>query len=194
MALAPATTERRHLPRIDMHGRVEVDVLASQTRMAADSVNLSEDGMCVRMQEALEISSRVRLRVFAQAAARPVECGGRITWVIQRLDLRNVPPFLYDVGVEFINPPSRLRQFAAELGVLLKTSLRSSNTSLDPLSMQGREYRPRVAHEPSPHGNWHLVVTVDGAPCVSGRYPSERSAIQVWEQLKRRMARKDTSR
>ncbi len=186
MALAHTLTERRKLLRVDLSSRVELDMLSIPRRLNADSINFNEGGMCVRVQEALEISSQVRMRLFAQSLTRPLEFGGRVAWVIQRLDLRDIPPFLYDVGVEFVNPPARLRAFASRIGVAMKTVSRPIKPSLQPFHVQNRCYTPRVARESSLQGSWHLVVLVEGAPCFSGRYASERDALQAWEQFKRR--------
>jgi len=185
MALASTLTERRRLPRVDFSGRVELDMPVSQRRLNADSINFNEGGICVRVQEVLEISSQVRMRLFAQSLARPLEFGGRIAWVIQRLDLRDIPPFLYDVGVEFVNPPARLRTFASRIGIFVKAASRPTKPSLQPCSLKGHCYTPRITRESSMQGSWHLVVLVEGVPCFSGRYASERDALQMWNRFKR---------
>ena len=183
--------ERRKAPRADLQGRVEIDVLASATRLQASSVNVSEVGICLRLQEALEISARVRLRLFAEASKRPLEFGGRIAWVVQRLDLRDAPPFLYDIGVEFVDPPARLREFIARTGVPVRAAATPSQegTLLRPAMVNARWYVPRLIQEPSPAGRWHLVVIVDGVPCLSRRFTSERSAAASWQQFKRQASK-----
>lgn len=179
--------EHRKLSRVELQGRVEIDVLHRPARVEANAVNLSEGGMCVRLQEALEIRSRVRLRWFAKPPKRPLECAGQVAWVVQRLDLRDAPPFVYDVGVTFVNPPPRLRQFASRAGVVLKPSEdRPIKASLlRPATLNNRWYVPRLESHSSSSGRWHLIVTVDGVPCFSHRYPSEREAIESWERFKR---------
>jgi hypothetical protein len=94
--------DRRRAPRLDLQARVEIGLLSRQARLTVRSVNLSEGGLCVRLREALEVRSRVRLRVFPSPSERPLQCAGRVSWVVQRLDLRDAPPFLYDVGLEFV--------------------------------------------------------------------------------------------
>ena len=175
--------ERRRIPRIEFQGRVELDLPQSQVRLEANSINLSEAGVCVRLQEALDIRLRVKLRLFPETLKRPLECTGRVAWVVQRLDLRDSPPFLYDVGLEFLDPPERLRQLAARMGVQLKPILAHPVTpTLQPALLNGRRYVPRLDKESS---TWHLVVWVDGVPCFSHRFPSQREAVESWQQFKR---------
>ena len=183
--------DRRHIPRVDTRARVEINLLQPSFRLEANSINLSEGGMCVRIQKSLEISSRVRMRLFPTEAARPLLCAGRVAWVVQRLDLRDIPPFLYDVGLEFVDPSRALRQFAAGAGVALKSSGRrpSRASALQAAVIRGRQYIPKLEKDPSSSTSWHLVVQVEGTPCFSHRYSSQRDAIQSWEQFKRRTTR-----
>lgn len=193
--------ERRKIPRVEFQGRVELEAPPRPTHLAASSLNLSEGGICVRLQESLEVRSSVTLRLFAQPRSRPFECAGRVAWVVQRLDLRSAPPFLYDVGVELLNPSSRLRQFASRVGFTLRPSpavrviaqsrqlsKRVSRNVLQPATINGRCYEPRVVQEPSASMPWHLIVVVEGAPCFSRRCPSEREAIASWKQFRRQAA------
>ena len=191
-----AFEERRRVPRVEFQGRVELEIPNRPAHVEASSVNLTEGGICVRVQEVLEVRLPVRLRLFAQPRSRPLECPGRIAWVVQRLDLRDAPPFLYDVGVEFINPSARLRQFASRLGVSVKSSpasgawKRATPHNLQPITIKGRDYEPRLVQEPSSdNAPWHLIVMVEGVPCFSHRYPSAREAIESWKQFKRQTIR-----
>jgi len=194
--LIKTVRERRKVPRVEFQGRVELDVPQLQERLEASSMNMSGGGICVRLREALDIRSSVTLRLFAQPDRRPLECAGRVAWVVQRLDLRHAPPFLYDVGVEFIDPPSRFfRQFASRIGLALKPpsgvsmtsrelGRRASPGAFQPTTINGRWYLPRLQQEPSSPNRWHLIVTVDGIPCFSQRYPSERKATDAWKRFK----------
>ncbi len=195
--MPPATAqERRKLARVDFQGRVEINPLESFTNgrplfFRASSLNLSEGGVCVRVEQELAIRSRVAMRILASPRRQPLECHGRVAWVIQRLDLRTDPPFLYDIGVEFINPSVRLRQFASRLGVALKppVSISTRRKPLEPATIHGRCYVPQLQQEASAPRQWHLVVTVDGVPCVSRRTATRQAALAAWEQFQRRRRR-----
>jgi len=183
--------ERRKVPRVDFLGRVEINLLHPGMRLKASSLNLSEAGICVRLQEALDIHSPVKLRLFAASRKRPLECGGRVAWVVQRLDLRDTPPFVYDVGVEFVDPPPRLRQLVARTGITVKPKgLRPPRGNfLQPVWITGRCYVPRVERELSPSVCWHLVVSVEGTPCFSQRFSTGREALEAWHQFKRKASK-----
>lgn len=183
--------ERRKLPRVNVLERVEVDLPRPPRLVEACSVNLSEGGMCVRLQEALEIRSPIKLRLFHEARKRPLECAAQVAWVVQRLDLRDEPPFVYDIGVKFVDPPTRLRQLVARAGIVLKAGVKAvlSHPALQPALIRSRSYVPSLQRETAPGTRWHLVVAADEVPCFSQRYESEREAIQGWEQFKSQTAR-----
>lgn len=186
MALA-APLDRRAAPRVDFQGRVEVAPRASASRLSASSVNLSEGGICVRLEETLELHARVLLRMFAAGAQKPLECAGQVAWVVQRLDLRAAPPFLYDVGVQFLKPSSRLRQWLVRTGLGRRPAApRAAGGRLQPAAVRGRWYVPSLEKESSARMAWHLVIRVDGAPCFSCRYPTQREAREAWRQFQRR--------
>ena len=189
-------SDRRRIPRIDFERRVELEAPQWSGRVEANSVNLSEAGLCVRLQALLDIHAPVTLRLFAEPHGRPLQCGGRVAWVVQRLDLRDAPPFVYDVGLEFVNPPSRLRQFASRIGVTLKSSprlllgakggvKRLTGGLLPPAILHGRTYDALVLHERLPESRWHLIIKADGVPCLSHRYETEHAALEAWKQFKR---------
>lgn len=196
--------EHRRTGRVDFQGRVELEVSHRAARLEGSSLNLSEGGVCVRMQESLDVRSPVTLWLFAQSRTRPLQCLGRVTWVVQRLDLRTIPPFLYDIGVEFVKPPARLRALASRLGLTMRGLSAGAvahvgpagkvvkHHSLQPATIRGRAYEPRLVHELGSQASWHLVVKVDGAPCFSQRYASEHESLHAWSQFRRQMTRRPT--
>jgi len=116
MALKTLTQERRRFPRTAAAARLSINLVHPHAA-SVSHVNYSEGGLCLRLDESLEVRSLIRLQVAgARASAgqrRPVECTGRVAWVIQRMDLRSMPPFLFDVGIEFVDPPPLLRRLIA---------------------------------------------------------------------------------
>ncbi|MBI3087792.1 MAG: PilZ domain-containing protein [Candidatus Omnitrophica bacterium] len=167
--------EHRRAPRVDVQGRVEIEPRASNSRLApagrstrkpalaASSVNLSEGGICVRLEEMLELHARVTLRMFVERAQKPLQCAGQVTWVVQRLDLRTTPPFLYDVGFRFLNPSGRLRHWVSRTGVGRRPAAgRAASGWLQPATVRGRGYAPSLEKESSARMPWHLVVRRGG--------------------------------
>jgi len=193
--------EHRKTARVDFHTHVEIDLPASSrtaapspapansTHFEGDSLNLSEGGMCLRLHQPLEIRAHVRLRLFPEREKKPVEFAGRVAWIVQRLDLRDSPPFLYDIGVEFVNPSASLRQFASRSGVTVKAvEPKPKHPMLPAATIRERHYVPRLDRE-AVTGAWHLIVWVEGVPCFSRRFPSHKEAVGAWEQFKRHTAR-----
>lgn len=162
----------------------------------ASAVNVSTGGVCLRLSEPLEIHSRVRLqltldREVSRSEKGDVQCAGRVAWVMQRLDLRNTPPFLFDVGIEFIDPPAVVRQWLmpGQAQAIRQAPARPrQQTSLEPFVTHQRRFVPKLSRE-SKDALWHLVVAVDGVPCFSGHYPTERTALEALAKFHRQQAR-----
>ena len=190
--------ERRKFPRNDARPRCEINLLHPPRAIAAGSVNFSEGGLCLRLQEILEVRSLVRLQVTPESGGgerthRPFQCTGRVRWVIQRLDLSDVPPFFYDVGIEFIDPPQVLRQLMAQYGVTAAVERAGRATrerSLASALVHGKEFVPRLERTSTRPLPWHLIITVDSTPCFSHHYASERVALIAWAHFKRQEARR----
>lgn len=194
--------ERRRFPRRALPVRFVVQLLRANGSLTTEGINFSEGGLCLRLREALDVRSAVQLRLTplragdgkgcsgARAGAardpRPVTCAGRVSWVIQRLDLRDHPPFVFDAGIEFVNPPPML-QHLVRRGVDLAAQKRRSTHQrlLEPFLTRGRDFVPRLERTSSRPPRWHLVVSVGGVPCFSAHYPSERAAIAAWARFKR---------
>ncbi len=169
------------------HGSVILEVLDSPLRVETQAVNFSERGLCLRVQEALDINSRLRVQLRDQNSKRPVACQGRVSWVVQRLDLREAAPFVYDIGVEFIDRPDLLKRLATRLGLstLPPTARNGQSRLLRPAAIRNRLHVPQLVHERGAAPRWHLVITVDGAPCFSQRFASAHGAMGAWRQFKR---------
>ena len=188
------TQERRRFPRTVSGARLSINLIHPLAR-SVSQVNYSEGGLCLRVDEALEVRSLIRFQVAPARAGdgqrRSVECTGRVAWVIQRLDLRSMPPFLFDVGIEFVDPPPFLRRLIAQRANVAPAQDRSAPArALGAAVIRSRQFIPRLerdAHHPS---RWHLVVSIDGAPCFSSRYPSERAALSAWGQFQRRQTKR----
>jgi hypothetical protein len=167
--------ERRKHSRGIFAGRVQLARTPSDV-LDANPVNVSDAGICLRIKELLEVSSRVQVRLFASAKQPPRTCDGRVAWVVQRLDLRSSPPFLYDVGVEF-----------------LKAAVAQTNGRLkwEPIVVAQRRYTPSIQRDLAGGDPWHLVVRVDGAPCFAKRFGMLRDAREAWEKFQRDVMRRE---
>ena len=215
-----AVQDRRRFGRVEVPPRLAVDLLQPDRRLSADAVNISEAGLCLRLEERLEVRSLVNLQLTPSRAgaarnlshlsrlsrahareahareapsrgARAIRCEGRVAWVIQRLDLRDEAPYLFDVGIEFADPPAFLRRLMIGRGSRPVSRLPAAHTvSVASAVIRGREYVPRLERRAGARPSWHLIISVDGVPCLSERYLSERAAKAAWEAFRRRQARR----
>ena len=194
---ASVVEERRRAPRTIVPQRVKVHLLRPGGAAPLVNLNISERGLCVRTAQVVEVRSLVRFKIASAGGRgaqglRPVECTGRVAWVIQRLDLRPEPPLIFDVGLEFVEPPASLRQWLLRQGVEASAGKRTSG-SLRPLegaTVRGRRFTPRLQREVARPPRWHLVVVVDEVPCFSARFVSERAALEAWDEFQRREGRR----
>ena len=195
MALAStAVQERRRSNRAEPPPRLAVDLLRSDRHLTLDPVNISEAGLCVRLKERLEVRSLINLQLTpsrspAARVAKPVRCEGRVAWVIQRLDLRDTPPFLFDVGIEFARPPAILRRLMTGRRAARKVQP-AKTVELDGAVIRGRQFVPKVERTPGLAQPWHLVISVDGVPCFSERFGSSAAVKAGWRAFRRRQARR----
>ena len=196
MAVKTALPERRRFVRESCPARLAVSLLAPRS-LAVNNVNCSNGGLCLRLEQALEVKSLVRLQVAAEGARllkdrRGVACTGRVAWVMQRMDLRSMPPFLFDVGIELIDPSPILRRLITSQGgqLVALNDLDAKERALESATLHGEQYVPRLDRDTQHAKRWHLIVSVDGAPCFSGHYASERMALIAWAQFKRQQARR----
>lgn len=182
--------ERRRFIRLDLPARVSINLLEPDASGPVTHVNYSEGGLCLRLTQALEVRSRVRMQLRPEdAAQRPMELTGRVAWVMQRLDLRtSVPQF--DIGIEFTDALLK-QQKTLSARVAGRTT---GGKRLEPVSLSGRMFVPQLERVGAPQGRWHLVVAVEGVPCFSGHYESERAAMLAWTKFKTSQARVQAKR
>ncbi len=192
--MAPTSTTIQERRRFTRRGalRCTVDLLRSSGPVTAESVNVSEGGLCIRLDQMLEVRSLVQLQLTPEGRSRSMQCRGRVTWVMQRLDLRDMPPLLFDTGIEFVNPSPSLRQFLIRQGIELMSTKKTSarQKRLEPSVIRGRTFVPRLDFPATRPSRWHLVVSVDGMACFSEHFSSERTAVTAWTKFKRRQARR----
>lgn len=195
---APVVQERRNFPRSEFPTRMAIDIVQPPLTVPNGGVNISEGGLCLRLEKALEVRSLVRFRLLPERTGsiltrdtRSVECTGRVAWVVQRLDLSNGPPFLFDVGIEFIDASEIIRRLTGQSSSGLSKSVRVSRTpSLEPWSSHDRQFIPQITREAQQTSPWHLVITVDGVPCLSERHKTRREAVSVLQRFKRSQSKR----
>jgi len=88
--------DRRRFPRAEYPCRVAV--LRSDLRQAfsTQTENIGTGGICVILPKALPNFCSVELLLYLKDGESPIECNGRIVWVVQRESN-------FDIGIEFID-------------------------------------------------------------------------------------------
>ena len=196
MTIKAPNKERRHYNRSAWPADVTISVLEPQGLDLVDHVNVSEAGLCLRLPANLEVKSLVRFQLTPSGSRvgklRPMECTGRVSWVTQRMDLKNIPPYLFDIGIEFVNPPPVLaRLLSLHEEVRGERHLASVGTlkKLTGAAIRGRCFVPAITRDGNKAAPWHLVVSVDDSPCFSHHFATERAALDAWAQFQRQQAK-----
>ncbi|MBI4341014.1 MAG: PilZ domain-containing protein [Candidatus Omnitrophica bacterium] len=195
MSTKTLTQERRHFARASWPGLLGVSLLQPTGVGPINHVNVSEGGLCLRLPAMLEVRSLVRLQLAPGGLARrwrPIECTGRVAWVTQRLDLRAMPPYLFDVGIEFVEAPHRVHQWMTQLEGKQRIAERpvsTKNKQAAAAVIKGRRFEPTLICDGSAPARWHLIVAIESVPCFSHHYPTNREALAAWEQFKRQQSR-----
>mgnify|MGYP001607052715 CR=1 FL=1 len=77
MALKTLTQERRHFPRSAAAARLSINLVHPHTA-SVSHVNYSEGGVCLRLDEALEVRSLIRFQVAAANVSPARKAWGRM--------------------------------------------------------------------------------------------------------------------
>ena len=102
-------TEKRESPRLPFDGQTLIRTGDHTTFTPCEPRNVSIGGMCLRLDEEIELQSEVEVQIVTSDGPQPIQCHGRVNWTTARLDVRAQPPIPYDVGIEFTGLSPQLR-------------------------------------------------------------------------------------
>lgn len=91
--------DQRRFPRGRYKCVVMVKQADSATPLSAMTENIGLGGICVLMENGLDIFSPVELEISLEDGQPPLRAAGTVVWVVRRRELRKGPNF--DTGVEF---------------------------------------------------------------------------------------------
>ncbi|MBI4357872.1 MAG: PilZ domain-containing protein [Candidatus Omnitrophica bacterium] len=95
-----AGLDQRAFPRISARCDILIhDHIGGTIR--AKTQNLGGGGVCVILNRELEKLSRVRLRLILEETTYPIECEGRIVWMVRSRELPSGKVH-FDTGIEFL--------------------------------------------------------------------------------------------
>src|SRR3989338_4333380 len=101
--------EQRQCPRVGFEGRALIPPDGRATFTPCEPRNVSEGGVCLRLEEDMELRSEVDIQLLAANLTQPIQCHGRVNGTTARRDVRAQPPIPYDVGIEFVGLSPQLR-------------------------------------------------------------------------------------
>ena len=102
--------DKRKFPRINVRCDILMEFQGRPSSISTLTENLGSGGVCVVLDEPLERFESCRVRLVLEDHQAPIECPGRVVWVIQTKALKSRHK-TYDTGVEFVelDPGARLR-------------------------------------------------------------------------------------
>ena len=92
--------ERRQFPRFD-YENIQIWKDLTSNMLNCKAKNLSAAGVCVLLDEELEIATKFGIKITLPDKHRPITCNGKINWTMARADRRKYPPYEYETGIEF---------------------------------------------------------------------------------------------
>ena len=101
--------DQRRFPRIRYQCVVSLRQVTSRPSMAVATENVGVGGVCVMLDQGLDIFAPVDLELAIEDGLPPVTCRGMIAWVVRRRELNR--PAVFDTGIEFVGlaPEDRSR-------------------------------------------------------------------------------------
>lgn len=95
-----AGLDQRVFPRIQ--ARCDIDIHSFGGPIKAQTQNVGIGGVCVILNRELEKLSKVRLKLALQRSEPPIECDGRIVWMVKSKEPVSGKTS-FDTGIEFVN-------------------------------------------------------------------------------------------
>ena len=94
--------DQRTFPRISARCDIAIHDHQFQTGLKAKTQNVGVGGVCVLLDQGLEKLSQVRLRLTLTESEAPLECDGRVVWMVRSKEPAS-GKVSFDTGIEFLN-------------------------------------------------------------------------------------------
>ena len=92
--------DQRRFPRLQLGCVVSLRQASSRPAISAVTENIGIGGICVLLNQGLDIFAPVDLELALNDGLSPVFCRGMIAWVVRRRELNR--PAVFDTGIEFV--------------------------------------------------------------------------------------------
>lgn len=87
--------DSRRFPRADYPCKITVIKKGISEQFSTRTENIGKGGVCVVLGKELEKFSPVALTIYLEDSYPPLECDGRVVWVVRRKEV-------FDIGIEFL--------------------------------------------------------------------------------------------
>lgn len=98
-----AGMDQRRFPRIRHQCVVSLRQNPTRAMIATSTENVGMGGICVLMDQGLDIFAPVDVELSLGDGHPPIVCKGMVAWVVRRRELNR--PVMFDTGIEFVGLP-----------------------------------------------------------------------------------------
>ena len=101
--------DQRRFPRLRHACVVSLRQATGRPSIATTTENIGLGGVCVLLEQGLDIFAPVDVEVTLNDGRPPLACRGTIAWVVRRREWQQ--PVIFDTGIEFVGlaPEARTR-------------------------------------------------------------------------------------
>ncbi|MCM8770891.1 MAG: PilZ domain-containing protein [Candidatus Omnitrophica bacterium] len=95
--------DRRRFPRAHYRCKIIVVRKRRKERLVTYTENIGLGGVCVILDRELDKFSEAELMIYLEDGQPPLDCLGRVVWVIKRGSPDPNKPDAFDTGIEFLS-------------------------------------------------------------------------------------------
>jgi len=94
--------DRRRFPRAHYRCKIIVVHRRHKEKLSTFTENIGLGGVCVVLSKELDKFSEAELLIYLEDGQMPLDCVGRIVWVVRREFAEPNKAIEYDTGIEFL--------------------------------------------------------------------------------------------
>lgn len=94
---------QRKFPRAEYKCHLRLVRKSSSPEMDAYTSNIGAGGICVILEEPVELFEDVELELYIKGRKEPVTCTGTVVWVVKSCSPCKAENSTFDTGIEFLN-------------------------------------------------------------------------------------------
>lgn len=110
--------DHRKFPRVNLRCEIILSSKFIAKPILTETENVGSGGVCVIQVNNLERFSRCKIKLNIDENQEPIECDGKVCWIIPRKNSKSNKTVNYDTGIEFVQikpkDQKRLNDFLKE--------------------------------------------------------------------------------